>query len=113
MGLDSFWEVPEGTKEPTFDPPLRLCGGMFSGHGKGSFRGKVYYSAIQEVSGVSLYQERMEPGDVKRIADALAAYEPTEEWLERHNILSMKEWNDLVRMFRGYADVGASLLGWW
>ena len=33
-----------------------LCGGMFSGHGNGSFRGKVYNDFVEEITRESLYQ---------------------------------------------------------
>ena len=57
MGLDSFWRHPiEGTPDLEFNPPLTLCGGMLSGNGQGSFRGKVYEDVIKSITGVSLYQ---------------------------------------------------------
>jgi hypothetical protein len=34
MGLDSFWKMPKGKRQPTFKPQLNLVGGMFSGNGK-------------------------------------------------------------------------------
>jgi hypothetical protein len=49
MGLDCFW-VRRGHKV-TFDPPLNLVGRVFSGHGKGSFRGQIYANFIKSVSG--------------------------------------------------------------
>lgn len=106
MGLDSFWKHPvEGSPEPEFDPPLSLCGGMFSGHGQGSFRGKVYNGIVEGVTGVSLYQEQIPNSTVREMAAKLAAH---------YSKLSVEgEEADLVRMFLAYAESGHDLLGWW
>ena len=112
MGLDSIWKVPDGVDHPVFKPALNLCGGLFSGSGRGSFRGKVYTDFIEQVSGVSLYQEEMTNQDVVRIADALSVYDPTDEDLNNYDP-TVEEINDLSRMFTEYGDVGATLLGWW
>jgi hypothetical protein len=134
MGLDSFWALLQGTEPPRFDPPLRLCGGMLSGDGNGSFRGKVDNCAVSGVAGISLYQERMPNADARRIATALEDYLATgdggfeyDEWpprarrvrgscreeIELRRRYTDAEWADLARMFRAYADLGAELIGWW
>lgn len=112
MGLDSIWKMPDEQDHPVFEPNLNLCGGLFSGFGQGSFRGKVYNDFIEYVSGVSLYQEEMENGDVRRIATALATYTPTDADLKAYEI-TFDEVHDLYRMFTEYGDVGATLVGWW
>lgn len=104
MGLDSFWEHPtEGTPDPDFDPPLQLCGGMLSGNGQHSFRGKVYNEIVESVTGVSLYQERIPNSVVQQMAAKLA--------LELTD--GSDESADLVRMFLAYGAAGFDLIGWW
>ena len=112
MGLDSIWKMPDGVNHPAFEPALDLCGGHFSGSGRGSFRGKVYNEFIEHVSGISLYQEEMSNCDVVRIADALSIYDPTDMDLENYD-LTAEEVHDLYRMFTEYGDAGATLIGWW
>lgn len=120
MGLDSFWHPPEDTDviPPSFNPELKLCGGMFSAHGQGSFRGKVYNDLIERVTGVSLYQEVIDNDTVRAMADKLASlpvasvpgsiYKQATSW-----DTSPEEIKDLQRMFKGYADAGYTLKGWW
>ena len=124
MGLDSYWLKDEETHVPMeleFEPELKLIGGMMSGSGSGSFRGKAYSDFIENVSGISLYQKDMPNKEVKQIADAL------EKMCMASNVgLLADDWgtsmekeeleqhiNDLTRMFRAYADAGAILHGWW
>ena len=121
MGLDCYWLVERGVWPEGLDD-LRLCGGLFSEHGQGSFRGKVYAELIEEISHISLYQEYLPNRDVRVIADALESTEYQERWGEGKYELpwawynyrvTRDEYEDLRRMFRAYADVGAALVGWW
>lgn len=105
MGLDSYW-VKNGKpcpleSHPTFNPPLRLCGGLMSGNGMESFRGKVYNDQVEAATGVSLYQELIPNYVVKEMADKLDVCHFYDEM------------QDLKRMFRTYADAGFDLAGWW
>ena len=137
MGLDSFWLEPEkndkgeyDTMEVETDEPIQLCGGMMSGSGCGSFRGKVYDDIVDGVTGESLYQEMINNETVRAMADALEAADydtyygldkpKTGEPLDNiqdvfagSNQISREEFADLQRMFRLYADAGANLHGWW
>ncbi len=124
MGLDNFWELPKGNKETTFEPPLELCGGMFSSHGEGSFRGKVYNSLIETVTGESLYQEKIKPSTVRKMSASLSSTEfdalpehfrATSPEIASSSTCSVtkEEYEDLRRMFSVYAGLGASLKGWW
>jgi len=123
MGLDSFWEMPGGKEQLKFDPPLTLCGGIFSENGAGSFRGKVYDNIIEEATGQSLYEERIENDVVAQMAGCMdaVAFASLEYGVDDGDDgasydgfrTPAKEWADLVRMFRAYADAGASLRGWW
>jgi hypothetical protein len=118
MGLDSIWKMPEYEQfkmhHPVFDPPLKLCGGILSCNGKYSFRGKVYSEIISKVWGCGLYLEEISNSDIREIATALesAKYKDLKEFYPYEGF-GESEFNDLVRMFRVYADAGASLIGWW
>jgi hypothetical protein len=116
MGLDSFWKMPKGKRQPRFKPGLHLVGGMFSGSGNGSFRGKIYADLIDHVTGVSIYQEEIPNEMVRKMADKLQAFDmSSESWKEwqAYEDQDIQHWHDLVRMFRVYADAGALLHGWW
>ena len=115
MGLDSFWKLPEGTEDPQFEPELHLCGGIFSGNGEGSFRGKVYNYFIENSTGQTLYAEVIENVTVKKMAAKLQIYLDTQNLDDFTELYSMEisELKDLCRMFKTYADAGATLQGWW
>lgn len=110
MGLDSFWVDSDGNEiQVEFKNPPKLCGGIFSANGVGSFRGKVYNEFVQSITGVSLYQEMIDNETIKEMADKL------DEFVKNHD---MELWDedqaeDLALMFRVYADAGACLHGWW
>ena len=77
MGLDTFAaRTPQdeelGEKDSRAFAGIVLCGGMHSGS-DGCFRGKVYDSLIEGVTGVSLYQEWITPEVVREMAAALEA----------------------------------------
>lgn len=116
MGLDSYWELADGSPEPVFLPPLNLCAGLFSGNGQGSFRGKVYAELIESASGVSIHEEYLDNDSVCQIADGLDTA-PWEEFRAAECVtqwdIGPNEFRDLRRMFRAYADAGAALRGWW
>ena len=118
MGLDSFWKLPEDSKPPQFKEPLRLCGGMLSGSGEGSFRGKVYAGLIETITGESLYKEDISNDTVKKMADALdkTSYADAMKSREANEYgyeIGRAEYGHLQEMFRAYADAGATLHGWW
>lgn len=118
MGLDSIWSIGKDSnglikaKKVIFRPRLNLVGGLLSGEGQGSFRGKVYNKFIEEQTGVSLYQKTIPNSKVKKISDRLQKMNWYVGLKERYKI-SKKEFNDLKRMFKRYAKEGAILYGWW
>jgi hypothetical protein len=81
VGLDNFAaRAPEGglidEDVAAFEAAgIELCGGMYSGDA-GSFRGKVYWEFIFELTGESLTQEWIAPETVARMADALDFCDP-------------------------------------
>jgi len=115
MGLDNYWKKSKdeaGTVEGNF----QICGGMFSGSGNDSFRGKVYERFVEDVTGVSLYgdPETFETSNetVKQMADDLDATEWRDSYIQNYDI-EEHEFKDLVKMFRLHADAGHYLLAWY
>jgi len=111
MGLDNFWRESFDSEVCfilEFDPPLNLCGGMFSEHGSGSFRGKVYAEFIEEVSGFSLYND-LNNEEVRKISEKLNNYKD----LKESDGIRELVFEDLKRMFSEYARAGAVLIAWY
>jgi len=118
MGLDSIWRIGTGAngvikaKKVIFRPQLNLVGGLFSSHGKGSFRGGCYNEFITQQTGVSLKQKTISSAKVKEMSNQLQKM----NWyvgLNKRYKISKQEFNDLKRMFKRYAKEGATLHGWW
>jgi len=114
MGLDNIWKKNK-EENGVIEGDFKLCGGVFSGHGNDSFRGKVYDRFVEDVTGVSLYgdPETFEiPNEtVKQMADDLEAVEWRDSYIANYDI-EKQEFKDLVRMFRLHADAGHYLLAW-
>jgi hypothetical protein len=114
MGLDNIWKKNKD-ENGVIEGEFKLCGGVFSGHGNDSFRGKVYDRFVEDVTGVSLYgdPETFEiPNEtVKQMADDLEATEWRDSYIENYDI-EEQEFKDLVKMFRLHADAGHYLLAW-
>ncbi|HYU59013.1 MAG TPA: hypothetical protein VEO00_13340 [Actinomycetota bacterium] len=121
MGLDSFAaRSPEGgltaEDERAFAAAeIDLCGGMYS-DGTVSFRGKVYSTAIEPVSGVSIYQRWIAPPELRAIAEAFDRCDPetVERWMAdepdrttAEEVLQLRAFFDICR------DRGLGLVGWW
>lgn len=122
MGLDSYLgkRDADGVLGPADDldwPVTNMVGGMFSGNGDGSFRGKAYdYLFTVMTGGDSLYHEAQPAKWVKQKADEMEAYLandpqfPGEEW---------PSWNEeeeatkLATIFRFAADNDLEYGGWW
>jgi hypothetical protein len=137
MGLDSFWLEPKPNADGQHDvmnleveDDFHLCGGMMSGSGSGSFRGKMYEDVVRGITGISLYEEMTDNATVcKMAADLEAANYDAFYGLDKPQMsnplddikdvyagahrVSREEFVDLQRMFRLYADAGANLHGWW
>jgi len=122
MGLDNYpARDPEGTLLPEDEEAfrnagIRLLGALFS-DGVVSFRGKVYNDLVEQVTGVSLYQEWIPPETVQEMAAKLAAHSPEElarmwygeDYTEEH----VREMESLQRHFLICAQRGLGLIGWW
>ena len=114
MGLDNIWKKSKD-ENGVIEGEFKICGGVFSGHGNDSFRGKVYDRFVEDVTGVSLYgdPETFEiPNEtVKQMADDLEAVEWRDSYITNYDI-EKQEFKDLVKMFRLHADAGHYLLAW-
>jgi hypothetical protein len=121
MGLDTYAartpadeELSEEDAKAFEGAELHLCGGLNSGHGDdGSFRGKVYGDTVEEVTGVSLYQEWIPPETVEKMADAFEQCDPEAVAREDASGPRAGEIRDLAKFFRICADRGLGLIGWY
>ena len=110
MGLDSFWM--QDNERASVSGDFRVCGGMLSGHGNDSFRGKVYNDIVESLTGVSLYQEKIPNETVKQMSDTLDCHVWNRSIGEQFDI-SEDSFNDLLLIFRLHSQAGHDLVGWW
>jgi hypothetical protein len=115
MGLDNIWKKNKD-ENGVIEGEFKICGGVFSGNGNDSFRGKVYERFVEDVTGVSLYgdPETFETSNetVKQMADDLDATEWRDSYIQNYDI-EEQEFKDLVKMFRLHADAGHYLVAWY
>jgi hypothetical protein len=115
MGLDNYW-MKNKEELGHVDGDFKICGGMLSGSGNDSFRGKVYHRFVEDVTGVSLYGDRetneIPIETVKEMADDLEATVWQDSYIETYDI-EKQEFEDLVRMFRLHVDAGHYLVSSW
>jgi hypothetical protein len=104
MGLDSYW-MHKG-EEASVEGDFKICGGLMSGHGNSSFRGKVYDKAVEAITGVSLYQERIGNETVKEMTKKMQEASVPDEF-------DKEQWLDFVKMFQLHAEAGHELAGRW
>ena len=65
MGLDSMW-CKNDTEAGKIEGEFKVWSGGFSDNGNTSFRGKVYYSIVEEIAGVSLYDDILQMTNAKK-----------------------------------------------
>ena len=121
MGLDTiaYKEFRNGehveADSSLFEGTEELVRGIMGGS-LSWIRGKVYAHLVEEVSGVSLYQESISNEHVYRIADALEDLNRNPEKysslvfyynLDRNHLKKLERW------FRIAADNGCYLCGWY
>ena len=127
MGLDTYacrsiqdGELTQQELAAFGQADIHLCGGLASGDGSdGSFRGKVYDMFMQEITGVSLYQEFISPEVVKQMCVSLQDCQPSDmvDIMNREgtnfNHLTNKDILELQKFFGVCAEQGLGLAGWW
>jgi hypothetical protein len=116
MGLDNIW-MKNKDEQGVIEGEFKICGGVFSGNGNDSFRGKVYNRFVEDVTGISLYGYTPDTNEisnevVRDMADGLEATEWRDSYIENYDI-EEQEFKDLVRMFRLHADAGHYLVAWY
>jgi hypothetical protein len=115
MGLDTYASrspediaLTEEDLQAFSEANIELCGGIYSG-GEGSFRGKVYATAILEITGRGLYQEWIPPETVREMYAALQACDPQEDSWDR---VTPQEILELRRFFKVCSERGLGLINW-
>jgi hypothetical protein len=113
MGLDNYW-MKSKDEAGVIEGEFNICGGMFSGSGNDSFRGKVYHRLVEDITGISLYGYTNESNEisneiVKDMAEGLEATEWRDSYIQNYDI-EEQEFKDLVKMFRLHADAGHYLV---
>ena len=116
MGLDNIW-MKSKDERGVVEGEFKICGGIFSGNGNDSFRGKVYAQLVEDITGISLYGYTPDDYEitnevVRDMADGLEATEWRDSYIENYDI-EEQEFKDLVRMFRLHADAGHYLVAWY
>ena len=115
MGLDNFWKKSKD-ENGVIEGEFKLCGGVFSGNGNDSFRGKVYARLVEDITGVSLYGDpetyEIPNETVKQMAVDLEETEWRDSYIQNYDI-EEEEFKDLVKMFKLHADAGHYLLAWY
>ena len=116
MGLDNIW-MKSKDEHGVIEGEFKVCGGIFSGNGNDSFRGKVYNRFVEDVTGISLYGYPPDTNEisnevVRDMAEGLEATEWRDSYIENYDI-EEQEFKDLVRMFRLHADAGHYLIAWY
>jgi hypothetical protein len=111
MGLDNYW-MKNKEEAGNIEGEFKVCGGIFSGNGNDSFRGKVYSRFIEDVTNEDLYQGMIPNETVKKMADDLDSTEWRDSYIVNYDIVE-DEFKDLVKMFRLHADAGHHLVSSW
>lgn len=123
MGLDTYAarspsrDLTDEDLEAFEAAKPELCGGIESG-GYESFRGKVYADLVENMTGVSLYQEWIPPETVQEMSEALEQCDPEEVIHEftseyRWYAPSPSEVIELRKFFRICHERNLGLVGWW
>jgi hypothetical protein len=116
MGLDNLWKKNDN-ETASVEGEFQICGGMFSGNGNDSFRGKVYHRLVEDITGISLYgytneSDKIPNEIIKDMAESLEATEWRDSYIQNYDI-EEQEFKDLVRMFRLHADAGHYLIAFY
>jgi hypothetical protein len=108
MGLDMYWELPEGTDHPAFHPKLHLTNCWYLDEGSLTFGDYAIY--LSALSGVPTYDKYISEASVKEISERFDQVD-YKVFCELNSFvnLSLQEWNDLKRMFEAYAKIGGRI----
>ncbi len=101
----SFWVCDNGM--PTFKPPLTIYEGRIPNDIQDGFNCNQLNDIFIEVAGYTMGDD-LHPEQVEESARQLSTWAIDEAVLGEHGC-SKKEFNELVRMFEGYAARGARI----
>lgn len=123
MGLDTYASRSPGDVALTAEDEqafaqaaVALCGGIVSGDGGWSFRGKVYLDVVERVAGTSLMEEWIPPEEVAAIWAAFDRCDPAQVALESNGDrypAAEIEIRALRTFFGICAARGLGLIGWY
>jgi hypothetical protein len=107
MGLDVFWVLPKGAKNPVFNPPLSLRNCWILDNGTLTFGD--YSALLFRLSGVPQHEREISSYSVQMIAESFDKVTCREFIKSTGFVIACCEWNELYRMFKAYAKIGASM----
>ena len=112
MGLDNYWKKDKDT-DGVVEGEFHVCGGICSGNGNDSFRGKVYNSIVEEITGISLYQDTISVEDVEMMNEIIqeTTYEGAKSCASYD--LGEEEWESFKKMWNAHAKARHFLISWW
>ena len=119
MGLDNYaMRGPE--EELTADDIAafeaeapNLCGGIASSS-EGSFRGKVYFILVSEITGENLHDDFIPPDRVKAMYEALQDCDPNNLDYHDHRFGDPEEQiAELCKFFKVCAERNLGIASWW
>jgi len=119
MGLDTYAMKNVLLDDELFKDTGELYGGMFSHSGNSpSFRGKVYADFINDKTGVSLYQEKIEDDDLIKIKQGIQVFIDIANKEEKKNFedewgFPFKHLQHLANWFQVVIDNDGYVSGWW
>lgn len=111
MGLDNYWR--DGEEVGTIKGEFAVCGGICSGNGSDSFRGKVYSSIVEAVTGTSLYEDEISNEEVLQMNESIQACTLAKAQEFSTYGIQQEEWDDFKRMWDAHARAGHSLTAWY
>jgi|11_taG_2_1085331.scaffolds.fasta_scaffold00138_12 hypothetical protein len=114
MSLDLFWSLPSDSLPPTFDPPLLIDSSSYTKDAS-AFKGTRYSTFLENEFSLTLFRKKISPEEIKTLSKKLKNFVETNE-KKKHTWsvhLSNKDIIHFSRMLSAYADLNASLSGWW
>jgi hypothetical protein len=114
MGLDSFWQVDEETPGRIEDSFCLRDDGPVTNQGVSAFRGGSYDDIIEPLTGICLYEEKIENSVILEMNKKIqnCSFEKAKEQAPNHT-LTPEEWRDFQKMWDAHASAGHYLAGWW
>ena len=108
MGLDSMW-CKNDTEAGEIEGEFKVWSGGFSDNGNTSFRGKVYYSIVEEITNVSLYDDVITNDQCKEMLERFDNFDFS-DICQNPYALEQNDYDDFVRMFRLHVEAGHFLM---